>query len=32
MALFSFIVGLLTGIYPARRAVKVKPLDVLRYE
>jgi putative ABC transport system permease protein len=32
MALFSFIVGLLTGVYPARRAVKVKPLDVLRYE
>jgi putative ABC transport system permease protein len=32
MIVFSFAVGLLTGIYPARKAVKVKPLDVLRYE
>jgi ABC-type antimicrobial peptide transport system permease subunit len=28
----SILVGFLTGIYPARRAVKVKALDVLRYE
>ncbi len=29
---FSLLVGVITGIYPARRAVRVKPLDVLRYE
>jgi putative ABC transport system permease protein len=29
---FALLVGIITGIYPARRAVKVKPLDVLRYE
>ncbi|MFA7244491.1 MAG: FtsX-like permease family protein [Patescibacteria group bacterium] len=29
---FSLLVGIITGIYPARRAVRVKPLDVLRYE
>lgn len=28
----SMLVGFLTGLYPARRAVKVKSLDVLRYE
>lgn len=28
----SLLVGFLTGIYPARRAAKVKALDVLRYE
>lgn len=28
----SLLVGFLTGLYPARRAVKVKALDVLRYE
>jgi len=28
----SILIGLLTGLYPARRAVKVKSLDVLRYE
>lgn len=32
MLIFSIIVGFLTGLYPARRAVRVKPLDVLRYE
>lgn len=32
MGLISVLVGLLTGLYPARRAVKVKALDVLRYE
>jgi len=30
--IFSFIVGLLTGLYPARRATKINALDVLRYE
>jgi putative ABC transport system permease protein len=30
--LFSFLVALLTGLYPARRASKVNALDVLRYE
>ncbi|MEI6498688.1 MAG: FtsX-like permease family protein [bacterium] len=28
----AILVGFLTGIYPAIRASKVKPLDVLRYE
>lgn len=28
----SFIVGLLTGIYPARRATKISALNALRYE
>lgn len=28
----SILVGFLTGLYPAHRAVKVKSLDVLRYE
>ena len=32
IVLGSFLVGVLTGLYPARRAVKVKSLDVLRYE
>lgn len=30
--IFSALVGLVTGIYPAKRAAKVNPLDVLRYE
>lgn len=30
--LFAFLVSLLTGLYPARRAAKIKALDVLRYE
>lgn len=30
--LTSFIVGLLTGIYPARRATKISALNALRYE
>lgn len=30
--LLSFIVGVVTGIYPARRATKISALDALRYE
>ena len=30
--IISIFIGLLTGLYPARRAVKVKSLDVLRFE
>jgi len=29
---FVFLIGLFTGLYPARRAAKVNALDVLRYE
>lgn len=29
---FSIIVGVLTGLYPSRRAAKINPLDALRYE
>ena len=29
---FSFIVGVLSGILPARQASKLKPVDALRYE
>jgi putative ABC transport system permease protein len=32
VVLISVLIGFLTGIYPARRAAKVNPLDVLRYE
>jgi putative ABC transport system permease protein len=28
----SMVVGLLTGIYPARRAKRISALDALRYE
>ena len=30
--LFALAVGVLTGIYPSRRAAKVNSLDVIRYE
>lgn len=29
---FSVVVGFLTGIYPARRAMRINALDVMRYE
>ena len=29
---FAVVLGIVTGIYPARRATKIKALDVLRYE
>ncbi len=32
IAVFSIFVGFLTGWYPSKRAVKIDPLDALRYE
>jgi ABC-type lipoprotein release transport system permease subunit len=32
VAIGSLIVGFITGLYPAYRAVKVSPLDAIRYE
>jgi len=32
VSLFSLIVGFLTGWYPSSRAVKIDPLDAMRYE
>lgn len=32
VAIFSVIVGFITGLYPARRAVKTDALDAIRYE
>ena len=32
MILLSFIVSLLTGIFPAKRAEKISPLEAIRYE
>lgn len=29
---FAFLVGIITGLYPARRAAKINSLDALRYE
>jgi len=30
--LFSFIVGMLSGVFPSKQASKLKPVDALRYE
>jgi putative ABC transport system permease protein len=30
--IFSFVVGSLSGLFPARKAAKMKPVDALRYE
>jgi putative ABC transport system permease protein len=32
IAFFSLVIGFVTGWYPAHRAVKLNPLDALRYE
>jgi len=32
MGFFSIFVGVITGLYPAKRAVKINALDALRYE
>lgn len=32
VAIFSILVGFITGWYPSKRAVKINPLDALRYE
>ena len=32
IATFSAVVGLITGIFPARRAAKINPLDAIRYK
>lgn len=30
--LFSFLIGFPTGLFPARRAARINPLNALRYE
>jgi putative ABC transport system permease protein len=30
--IFSSLIGFLTGVYPARKAAKLNPLDALRYK
>ena len=32
IAVFSAIVGFMTGVFPARRAAKLNPLDAIRYK
>ena len=32
IAIFSAIVGFMTGVFPARRAAKLNPLDAIRYK
>jgi len=32
MGFFALLIGVITGIYPAVRAKRIKPLDALRYE
>jgi putative ABC transport system permease protein len=32
IATFSAVVGLMTGMFPARRAAKINPLDAIRYK
>ena len=32
IAIFSAIVGFMTGVFPARRAANLNPLDAIRYK
>ena len=32
IAVFSSVVGFVTGLFPARRAAKINPLDAIRYK
>jgi hypothetical protein len=32
IATFSGVVGFITGLFPARRAAKINPLDAIRYK